>query len=265
MVSLSNENRRSGGYFFNDDNNIQGRDGDEPLLDSPTYTTELDRPFRVINTTAAIALQILILVISGAVVLALDSIYHNRAEAIIYYIQGALWFLHLTFDMFYRHCHKKSRLHGYLEFYRQTRLVRQLPLAINSAVNAGLIILNSVARREGWTPDTGEHNKVWHLSLRLIVVIHIVIKVIVLILYLVKTVKFNKSHVSPDVAQDDMMASFVQSTHSSEIGFRDEQYTEQVLEKQADMIRYLKQHNAQLGKRILALTAENQNLKSGNS
>ncbi|OWF42321.1 Transmembrane protein 192 [Mizuhopecten yessoensis] len=184
MVSLSNENRRSGGYFFNDENTIQGRDGDEPLLDSPTYTTELDRPFRVINTTAAIVLQILLLIVAAAVVLGLDSISHSTSEAIIYYIQGALWFLHLIFDIFYRHCHKKSRLHGYLEFYRQTRLVRQLPLAISSAVNAGLIILNSLARQQGWTPDIGKHNKVWHLGLRLIVVLHIVIKLIVLILYL---------------------------------------------------------------------------------
>ena len=44
--------------------------------------------------------------------------------------------------------------------------------------------------------------------------------------------------------------------------FRDENYSDQVLEKQADMIRYLKQHNSQLGKRILAITAENNALKS---
>ena len=44
--------------------------------------------------------------------------------------------------------------------------------------------------------------------------------------------------------------------------FRDENYSDQVLEKQADMIRYLKQHNSQLGKRILAITAENNAMKS---
>lgn len=67
---------------------------------------------------------------------------------------------------------------------------------------------------------------------------------------------------SPDVAQDEMISSFMQNSGTSEIGFRDENYSDQVLEKQADMIRYLKQHNSQLGRRILALTAENNALKS---
>lgn len=43
---------------------------------------------------------------------------------------------------------------------------------------------------------------------------------------------------------------------------RDDSYSDQVLERQADMIRYLKQHNVQLGKRLLALTEENSMLKA---
>jgi hypothetical protein len=36
---------------------------------------------------------------------------------------------------------------------------------------------------------------------------------------------------------------------------------DQVLERQADMIRYLKQHNEQLSKKIIVLSEENQSLK----
>ena len=36
---------------------------------------------------------------------------------------------------------------------------------------------------------------------------------------------------------------------------RDNDYLDEVLEKQADMIRYLQQHNANLGKRLMKLTA----------
>ena len=54
----------------------------------------------------------------------------------------------------------------------------------------------------------------------------------------------------------------IQSSTTFILFFRDENYSDQVLEKQADMIRYLKQHNSQLGKRILAITAENNALKS---
>ena len=38
--------------------------------------------------------------------------------------------------------------------------------------------------------------------------------------------------------------------------FRDNDYLDEVLEKQADMIRYLQQHNANLGKRLMKLTAQ---------
>lgn len=38
--------------------------------------------------------------------------------------------------------------------------------------------------------------------------------------------------------------------------FRDETFMDDVMEKQADLIRYLKEHNAHLGKKILKLTAE---------
>ena len=40
--------------------------------------------------------------------------------------------------------------------------------------------------------------------------------------------------------------------------FRDETMSEEVVEKQAELIRYLKEHNAQLGKRVLQLTAAQQ-------
>ena len=36
---------------------------------------------------------------------------------------------------------------------------------------------------------------------------------------------------------------------------------DQVLEKQADMIRYLKQHNEQLSKKVIAISEENEMLR----
>ena len=42
----------------------------------------------------------------------------------------------------------------------------------------------------------------------------------------------------------------------SSVFFRDETVMEDILEKQADQIRYLKEHNSHLGKKVLKLTAE---------
>ena len=43
---------------------------------------------------------------------------------------------------------------------------------------------------------------------------------------------------------------------------RDEDYLDEVLEKQADLIRYLKQHNANLGRKIVKLTQDMNDYKA---
>ena len=81
--------------------------------------------------------------------------------------------------------------------------------------------------------------------------------------------KFNKRRARPDATQEDLLSSFVTSqTAANEIGFRfvhtrlwldensffrssDESYRENVLEKQADLIRYLRERNEQLGRLVL--------------
>jgi hypothetical protein len=84
---------------------------------------------------------------------------------------------------------------------------------------------------------------------------------------LVITIQFNKQRARPDAAQDDLLSTFVSpQTTANEIGFRfvferkfslemnfikkiffsDETYTENVLEKQADLIRYLRERNEHL-------------------
>ncbi|CAF4374018.1 unnamed protein product, partial [Adineta steineri] len=66
------------------------------------------------------------------------------------------------------------------------------------------------------------------------------------------TIKFNKRRARPDATQDDLLSSFVTSqTSANEIGFRDESFRENVLEKQADLIRYLRERNEQLGRLVL--------------
>ncbi|CAF5197121.1 unnamed protein product, partial [Rotaria magnacalcarata] len=65
-------------------------------------------------------------------------------------------------------------------------------------------------------------------------------------------IKFNRKRARPDAAHDDLLSSFVTSqTSANEIGFRDETYRENVLEKQADLIRYLRERNELLGRLVL--------------
>ncbi len=47
------------------------------------------------------------------------------------------------------------------------------------------------------------------------------------------------------------------SKHFLPLFFRDQDCLDEVLEKQAEMIRYLQQHNSNLGKRIVEMTQQN--------
>ncbi|XP_041940031.1 transmembrane protein 192 isoform X3 [Alosa sapidissima] len=75
---------------------------------------------------------------------------------------------------------------------------------------------------------------------------------------LVKVVRFNMEKLSPDINQEEHFHTYLSSgSHAhTETGFRDGSSLEEVVEKQADLIEYLKQHNTLLSKRILALTAQ---------
>lgn len=48
------------------------------------------------------------------------------------YIHGGMWFILFAVDRYLQHKHDESRLLGYLDFYRQTRNLRRMPLFINS-------------------------------------------------------------------------------------------------------------------------------------
>lgn len=52
---------------------------------------------------------------------------------IFVFVHAGLWVFKYMFDRCYQYHHMKSRRHGYLEFYRTTRLIRSLPLIIISA------------------------------------------------------------------------------------------------------------------------------------
>ncbi|ESO93759.1 hypothetical protein LOTGIDRAFT_104833, partial [Lottia gigantea] len=182
--------------------------------------------------------------------------------SIVVYTHGSMWCLLLIFDRFLRYKHHISRLHGYLEFYRKTRHIRRWPFTLNSGANALAVIVVRVLDKfcNAETPC----NKITRENyLQILITVEVLLVLPFLILYLVHTIRFNRQKAYPDVSQDEMLNSFIQSQSvASDIGFKDENYVDQVLEKQADMIRYLKQHNTQLSKRLVTLTSEINVLKN---
>lgn len=70
--------------------------------------------------------------------------------------------------------------------------------------------------------------------------------------------RFNRVHPPPDVTREEWLSSFTQETYSgsSEVGLHYKRSNlEELLEKQADLIRYLRDHNVKLSHRMMLLAA----------
>ncbi|XP_043828841.1 transmembrane protein 192 isoform X2 [Dromiciops gliroides] len=70
----------------------------------------------------------------------------------------------------------------------------------------------------------------------------------------VKVRRFNKAKPRPDIIEEEKMYSYANNS-TSETGFRTSSSLEEVVEKQGDIIEYLKRHNALLSRRLLAFTS----------
>ncbi|XP_062864752.1 transmembrane protein 192 [Trichomycterus rosablanca] len=163
-----------------------------------------------------------------------------------------VWLLFFLFERCVQHHHGSARRRGYLRFYRSTSGVKRLPLLVHSAGNAAVLVVVA--------PSTMLDERVKNLSVYLllaVICVELLVSILCLLVYSVHVVRFNAQRPGPDVSEEERSHAY--SAHASathtETGFRDGSSLEDVVEKQADLIEYLKQHNTLLSKRILALSS----------
>ncbi|OQR66654.1 transmembrane protein-like [Tropilaelaps mercedesae] len=68
--------------------------------------------------------------------------------------------------------------------------------------------------------------------------------------------EFHRNKILPDIEPQDFITSILQTQNSAEIGYRDNGPVEDIVEKQSDMIRYLKQYNTFLKRIVLRLNQD---------
>ncbi|OQV15585.1 putative Transmembrane protein 192 [Hypsibius exemplaris] len=183
----------------------------------------------------------------------------TTALSLIIYLQIALFFIIFTADILLRRMHFQSRSWGYLEFYRRTRVYRKFPL---SATSVGLaVLLFLVILTEELCPD--QLHCVKNLSrantIQIITSVEAVVISAVLLKYLHVCYRFNKGRSTPDVLIEDLSTERILQTsvnHGNQVGFKDGNFKEDLLEKQADEILFLKRRNSYLSSRILHLTSQ---------
>lgn len=160
-----------------------------------------------------------------------------------------LWILHLLFERYIQYHHRKLRSRGYSQIYRSTRHLKALALTIHSSGNTALLLLLCVQY------SFPEPNKLYLELILAVLALELICSLSCLVLYTVKIRRFNKAKPQPDVLEEEKCYAYP-SNIASETGFRTVSSLEEIVEKQGDIIVYLKRHNALLSKRLLELATQ---------
>eukprot|EP01116_Phalansterium_solitarium_P003650 TRINITY_DN14472_c0_g1_i1.p1 TRINITY_DN14472_c0_g1~~TRINITY_DN14472_c0_g1_i1.p1 ORF type:complete len:341 (+),score=81.31 TRINITY_DN14472_c0_g1_i1:1142-2164(+) len=140
----------------------------------------------------------------------------------------------------------RARKSGYLGFFLKTRRIFNVPFFISTMGNAAIVILSGL-----WPRGEVLHGfQVIH-ALQIIVCVEVAGIAPCLIIYAVLVWRHNHKREAPD-AQIELSHGF--HDDASERGGRSE-----IIEKQAEMIRYLRDQKQKLSKQILELRAEVEN------
>lgn len=231
MVSLSSNFRHPGGTFFGEESGSSHVD-DEPLLgtmpilphEPPVnqWMAEEMKKFRSIKTTKGILLAKILYICLALAAYLLPVFCEGKecgaeATTLIQYVHGAMWFLLLLVHYYLNHEHQNSLLHGYFNFHLDTQTVRRAPLYINSAANAILVILSKVL-------DTAcpENNSCRMFTkahyLQILISLEVLIALALLVVYLVKTTRFNKAKAVPDFLRSSSSPHSTSTQH--EVGYK---------------------------------------------
>lgn len=265
MVSLGNNQRSpGGGYFFNPDANQIFDETDEASLVSSVLVSDEEPHFKTLPLTGVIVIEIICTIGLVASTFLIPSYIREDSCFIISCIHVVYWWILFISTNFRNYHHNRIQRCGYLEFFWNTQLLLKLILLVPSVGNTFLVISLFMFKKFCFDFErcSSGYFKCYNY-LQIFIGSEVAILLFCLIKYLVLVVKFNQSKAIPDVHQDDLLISYVQSyAPMNEIGFRDEDYMEEVLEKQADMIRYLKQHSNNLSRKIMKLSSQLESLQN---
>ncbi|XP_013792960.1 transmembrane protein 192-like, partial [Limulus polyphemus] len=177
---------------------------------------------------------------------------------LLIYCHVILWFFFFLGDLYLRYYHNVLYCFGHIHFYQATKFLRRIVLYVYSTGNSVLLLVVTVVQDK--CPNL--HDCFSFLSLKpihfiqILVCVEAVIAFVCLVQYLVITLKFAKSTKVPDVQQQENLINSLQFEESpSEVGYITHDYKEELVEKQADLICYLRKHSAELKQEMVKLKA----------
>ncbi|CAK6973982.1 transmembrane protein 192 isoform X2 [Scomber scombrus] len=234
---------------------------DGPLISADALHSAIRREFQTLPTPChasllsllhivyvvlSVCLGVLCVLKFGQEEVCMNILGNVRGESVIVFGKVGLWALVFLFTKCVQHHHSRARSRGYLRFYRQTQGLKTLPLSVYSTGNVLLLIVLAAPLAR----------KVQVIMLLSVLGLELLVGLPCLIYYTVQVTRFNRERAAPDVSQEEHSHNYSITSLPTETGFREGSSLEEVVEKQADLIEYLKQHNTLLSKRLLNLTAQ---------
>lgn len=268
MVSLTgDQNRGSGGWYcFNSEQNVDNDTVEDSSLVSTILSAEEETHIYTLPTIGMIIFQIICIISLISVTIALVISPIKETCIILNTLHISIWLVFLFIHCYYRQKHRKLLTFGYLEFYRKTATLRKMPFMIISIGNTVLLsfLMISYYLCQNNIKDRFDVFKC-HYQIISVVGLETVILLPILIFFCVLTIRFNLNQDTSDYFCNEMASAYLSPGPVGDIGCRDEDYLEELLERQSELIYYLRQHTAHLGMKILKLTEELNNIKATTS
>ncbi|XP_066596438.1 transmembrane protein 192 [Prorops nasuta] len=265
MVSLNRNlnTSGSGAVFFDASLNM---DEEETL--QPVLTSQEPDNFQKLNTVPIVALPMILGIALEVIGIIFISIWHEEESKcntyfIYLYLHCAYWLVVMGIDHIIKSKHHDLRICGYLDFYQSTYQHIRAPLFIASLWNTTYLLL-AVILHHTHKQDYEQYcrSSEWFTPLNYIyflTTLELIIIVPVYINYIKRVIKFNRLRSPPDVTREEWLTSFTQDSYAGtgEIGFQSRgSNLKELLEKQADLIRYLRDHNVKLSHRMMVLATQ---------
>ncbi|CAG0890136.1 unnamed protein product [Darwinula stevensoni] len=243
-------------------------EGADDLTFASSYSRLHAREFHRLRTIPIVVVQICICVLLVVLVFAIPGICahdkcHLSSFSIAAYIHIIVWCLLWIADHRMYKEHERHRNHGYLELHRMTNALHKAPKYIFSAGNALLVILMSIWRDYCLDSPTCpfKHSLSDADYVAIVATLEVAFTFPFYAIYLHRVINFNAAEHLPDVFQEDrLLASYMNSQSSVQMLHREEIDAEDLLERQADVITYLQDHNRHLNRRLADLTAQLQTI-----
>ncbi|XP_068155863.1 transmembrane protein 192 [Drosophila tropicalis] len=203
-----------------------------------------------LKTVPAFSLHLFISTAISAVGIALAVLMpeDKRCDAyfIMLYLRATFWVITYIFDHFVKKQHDNLRLSGFHDFHRETNMQKGIPLQVVSLWNSMLLAVQALIHHYYGTDFYTHCAAGWLSPVSYVTAFNISENIVLAAThgcYIDKVRKFNKAKLAPDVLRGADCAA-------GSLGLMQPGNTAELLEKQADLISYLRDHTHKLNQRL---------------